>query len=158
MIFELWISWRYFITKQKERFISVISIIAVLGIAIGVMALIGTLGVMTGFGNQLREKIIGANAHIMIKGESSIHGYNALEEKLKKLEHVKAATENIQGQAFFYYGDKISSLFVRGINPEKESKVTQIHKYIKKGKFQIEKDQAIIGKELANYLGLDIGS
>lgn len=158
MMFELWISWRYFITKQKERFISVISIIAVLGIAIGVMALIGTLGVMTGFGNQLREKIIGANAHIMIRGEPSIYEYNVWEEKLKKLEHVQAATENIQGQVFFYYGDKISSLFVRGINPEKESKVTQIHKYIKKGKFQIEKDQIIIGKELANYLGFDIGS
>lgn len=158
MRFELWISWRYFITKQKERFISAISLIAVWGIAIGVMALIGTLGVMTGFGNQLREKIIGANAHIMVKADSPIYDYKALEGKLGKLKHVEAVTENIQGQVFFYYGNKTSFLFVRGINPQTEQKVTQIKEYLKKGKFLINKGEIIVGKELANYLGLDIGS
>ncbi|MBL7131523.1 MAG: ABC transporter permease [Candidatus Omnitrophica bacterium] len=158
MRFELWISWRYFITKQKERFISAISIIAVLGIAIGVTALIGTLGVMTGFGNQLREKIIGANAHIMIKGDSSIYEYKALGEKLSELEYVEAVTENIQGQASFYYGNKTSFVFVRGINPETEMKVTKIKEYVKRGKFLIEEGEIIVGKELANHLGLDIDS
>jgi lipoprotein-releasing system permease protein len=157
MKFELWISWRYFITKQKERFISAISIISILGFAIGVMALIGTLGVMTGFGNQLREKIIGANAHIMIRGETTNDEYKSLQDKLNKLPQVKGITENIQGQEFFYYGTKTSFLFVRGINPQTESKVTRIKDYIKKGKFNIQKEEIIIGKELANYLGLDIG-
>ncbi|MDD5005259.1 MAG: ABC transporter permease [Candidatus Omnitrophica bacterium] len=158
MKFELWISWRYFITKQKERFISVISIISVLGIAIGVTALIGTLGVMTGFGNQLREKIIGANAHITIMGDSYITDYKSQEEKLKKLAYVKAVTENIQGQAFFYYGNKASSLAVRGINPARELKVTKIRDYLKKGSLLIKKGEIVVGKELALYLGLDIGS
>ena len=158
MRFELWISWRYFITKQRERFISAISIIAILGIAIGVMALIGTLGVMTGFGNQLREKIIGANAHVMIRGDSSIKEYKDLENKLGRLEYVESVTENIQGQAFFYYGNKTSSLSVRGINPQTESRVTKIKEYIKKGKFLIQDEEIIVGKELATYLGLEIGS
>ncbi|MFC1645596.1 ABC transporter permease [Candidatus Omnitrophota bacterium] len=157
MRFELWISWRYFVTKQRERFISAISIIAVLGIAIGVTALIGTLGVMTGFGNQLREKIIGANAHIMVRGDSQVYDYKGLEERLSKLEYVEAVTENVQGQASFYYRDKTSFLFVRGINPKKELKVTKIKDYIKKGKFFINKGEIIIGKELANHLGLEIG-
>lgn len=158
MKFEFWISWRYFVTKQRERFVSAISIIAVLGIAIGVAALIGTLGVMTGFGNQLREKIIGANAHIVVRGESPISEFDALEEKLDKLEYVEAVTENIQGQVFFYYGDKIASLFVKGINPKKEAKVTNIKDYLKTGKFLIREGEIIVGKELASYLGLDIGS
>ncbi|MFC1709657.1 ABC transporter permease, partial [Candidatus Omnitrophota bacterium] len=157
MKFELWISWRYFITKQRERFISAISIIAVLGIAIGVTALIGTLGVMTGFGNQLREKIIGTNAHITIKGDSGIYDYQKLEEKLSKLEYVEAATENILGQASFYYGNKTSFLFVRGIDPKKELKVTRIKDYIKKGKYFISSGEIIIGQELAKHLDLDIG-
>ncbi|MDD5291746.1 MAG: ABC transporter permease [Candidatus Omnitrophica bacterium] len=158
MRFEFWISWRYFITKQRERFISAISIISILGIAIGVMALIGTLGVMTGFGNQLREKIIGANAHITIKGYDAISDYQAMEAELLKLKHVEAATENIQGQAFFYYDNKTSSLVVRGINPSKEEKVTQIKQYVNRGKFSIAEGEIIIGKELAAYLRLDIGS
>lgn len=158
MAFELWISWRYFVTKQRERFVSAISIISILGIAIGVMALIGTLGVMTGFGNQLREKIIGANAHLMIKTDSYLKDYNALEEKLIKLPHVKAVTENIQGQAFFYYENRASNLAIRGINPQKEEKVTQINSYVKKGKFLIQNDEIIVGKELAAYLGLKLGS
>jgi len=157
MNFELWISWRYFVTKQRERFISAISIIAVLGIAIGVTALIGTLGVMTGFGNQLREKIIGANAHITIKTDSEIYDYRSLEERLSKLEYVEAVTESILGQASFYSGNRTSFIFVRGINPEKEVKVTKIKDYIKKGKFYIKEGEIIIGKELANHLGLDIG-
>lgn len=157
MKFEFWISWRYFITKQRERFISAISIIAVLGIAIGVTALIGTLGVMTGFGNQLREKIIGANAHITIKSDAEIYDYRELEERLGKLEYVEAVTESIMGQASFYYGNKTSFIFVRGINPKKELKVTQIKDYIKKGTFFIQKGEIIVGKELANYLDLDIG-
>ncbi|MDD5618119.1 MAG: ABC transporter permease [Candidatus Omnitrophica bacterium] len=158
MRFELLVSWRYFITKQNERFISAISIIAVLGIAIGVTALIGTLGVMTGFGNQLREKIIGANAHIMVRSDDIISDYVDLEEKLAKLPHVKATTNNIQGQAFFYYGNKASSLFVRGIKPNKEEKVTQIRKYLKKGIFSIKEGEIIVGRELAMYLSLDLGS
>jgi lipoprotein-releasing system permease protein len=157
MRFELWLSWRYFITKQNERFISAISMISVLGIAIGVMALIGTLGVMTGFGNQLREKIIGANAHIMVKGNSAISDYKQMEERLMKVSSVKAATENIQGQAFFYYGNRTSSLLVRGINPLKEETVTQIKQYLKRGNFYIGPGEIIVGKELAAYLMLDIG-
>jgi lipoprotein-releasing system permease protein len=158
MKFELWISWRYFITKQKERFISAISIIAVSGIAIGVTALIGTLGVMTGFGNQLREKIIGANAHITVKGESTIYDYKDLCKKLSGLEHVEAVTENIQGQANFYSGNRTSFLFIKGINPSTEINVTKIKDYIQKGSFLIKEGEIIIGKELAEYLGLDIGS
>lgn len=148
---------RYFITRQRERFISVISIIAVLGIAIGVMALIGTLGVMTGFGNQLREKIIGVNPHITIRGDFPILEYKTLQARLAKLDHIISFTESIQGQAFFYYADRGSFLFVKGLDPVKETQVTQIEDYVTKGKFLIQKDEIIIGRELANRLGLDIG-
>jgi len=157
MRLEFLVSWRYFATKQKERFISFISIISILGVAIGVTALIGTLGVMSGFGNQLREKIIGANAHIRINADGPIYDYLAIEEKLKKIPSIVATTENIYGQASVYYGHKTSFVLVRGINPQKEEAVTQIKQYMKAGKFFIKEREIIIGQELALQLGVDIG-
>ena len=66
------IAWRYLVTKRKEKFISLISVISVLGIAIGVMALIIVLAVMAGFDRDLREKIIGNYAHISISSYRGI--------------------------------------------------------------------------------------
>ncbi len=68
MSVNLFISWRYLLTKRKEKFISLISVISVLGIAIGVMALIVVIGVMTGFDRDLRDKIVGNFSHITISG------------------------------------------------------------------------------------------
>ncbi|GAI04354.1 unnamed protein product, partial [marine sediment metagenome] len=64
MNWELFISWRYFTVKRKERFISLISLISVLGIALGVLALIVIISVMNGFDRELRERIVGVNPHI----------------------------------------------------------------------------------------------
>lgn len=157
MKFELWISARYFITQQKERFVSAISVIAVLGIAIGVTALIGTLGVMTGFGNQLREKMIGANPHLMIRGDLPIFEYEALEEKIRTVEGVKETTRSIQGQAFFYQDNRVSFLFVRGIEPQTQARVTQLKEYIKHGTFFIKDGEVVIGSELAVQRKLALG-
>ena len=63
MYFELFVSLRYLLARRKQAFISVISLISVFGVAIGVASLIVVLGVMTGFGNNLRDKILGLNAH-----------------------------------------------------------------------------------------------
>jgi len=156
MKFEFWISWRYFVTKQKERFISFISIISILGIAIGVTALIGTLGVMSGFGSQLREKIIGANAHIRVSSEGGLYDYQSLVDKLRKIEHVEAITENIYGQISFYHKNKTAFVYARGINPTTEEKVTKLKQYLQRGRFSINDDEIIIGKELASQLGLKL--
>ncbi|MEE8317305.1 MAG: lipoprotein-releasing system transmembrane subunit LolC, partial [Candidatus Omnitrophota bacterium] len=67
MQYELWISFRYLISRRKEGFISIISFISVMGVAVGVTALIVVLAVMSGFDNELREKIVGTNSHIVIE-------------------------------------------------------------------------------------------
>ncbi len=72
MNLAFFISRRYFLALQKERFISVISLISCLGIAIGVMALIVVIAVMTGFDNDLKDKIIGTNPHIIVQSEDGI--------------------------------------------------------------------------------------
>ena len=67
MSYEFWISFRYLVSKRKEKFISIISLISIMGVAVGVTALIVVLAVMSGFDSDLREKIVGTNSHIIIE-------------------------------------------------------------------------------------------
>ena len=82
MNFEWWLTIRYLCAK-KDKFLSVINFVAIAGIAIGVMALIIVIGVMAGFDHDLREKIVGANAHIFVERETGVHNYIQLNERLK---------------------------------------------------------------------------
>src|SRR3989338_2608158 len=85
MNYENWISYRYLIAS-KGRFLNFLNFISIAGVAIGVTALIVVTGVMTGFGNNLREKIIGTTPHIMVEKETGIHNF---EEVRKKINAVK---------------------------------------------------------------------
>ena len=82
MNFEWWLTLRY-LTAKKDKFLSVINFVAIAGIAIGVMALIIVIGVMTGFDHDLREKIVGANAHIFVERETGVKNYMQLNERLR---------------------------------------------------------------------------
>ena len=86
MNFEFFIARRYFLNLQRERFISMISLISCLGVAIGVMALIVVIAVMTGFDNDLKDKIIGANPQIIIHSEEGITDFAALAKKRLKVQ------------------------------------------------------------------------
>ncbi|HAJ57105.1 MAG TPA: lipoprotein-releasing system transmembrane subunit LolC [Candidatus Omnitrophica bacterium] len=157
MNFEFFIGARYFLTLQKERFISVISLIAATGVAIGVMALIVVLAVMTGFDNDLKDKIIGANPHIVLAGEEGIPDFNAISQKAGSLKDVKKIAPYVSGQAFLYHKDKVLSLNLKGVDPVTESDVTRIKDYIAGGKVDLPKGGIILGKELTHVLGVEVG-
>jgi lipoprotein-releasing system permease protein len=157
MNFEFFIGSRYFLTLQKERFISIISLIAGLGVAIGVMALIVVLAVMTGFDNDLKDKIIGANPHIVLAGEEGVSDFNALSQKIKSFKDVKKIAPYVSGQAFLYYKDKVLSLNLKGVDPVSETGVTRIKEYIAGGKVDLPKGGIILGQELMAVLGVHVG-
>ncbi len=92
MSYELWISFRYLVSRRKEKFISIISLISIMGVAVGVTALIVVLAVMSGFDNDLREKIVGTNSHIIIEKEGGISDYNGLVNEINSIPHVKASS------------------------------------------------------------------
>ncbi len=158
MNFEFFIGSRYFLTIQKERFISAISIIAGLGVAIGVMALIVVIAVMTGFDNDLKDKIIGANPHIIAISEDGIPDFVDLSKKIKTNEDVQDVAAYVSGQAFLYYKDRVLSLNLKGVEPDEEVKVTKIKSYVLGEKINLPKGGIILGKELVRALGVDIGS
>jgi lipoprotein-releasing system permease protein len=161
MSVNLFISRRYLLTKRKEKFISLISVISVLGIAIGVMALIVVIGVMTGFDRDLRDKIVGNFSHITVSGVRLMDysEYESLAAKLKGFPQVKASSPYIQGQVVIEEDRKFMALGLKGVEPVREQYVTKIKDYLIKGNFSdLVPGTVIIGKELALYLGLDVGS
>ncbi|MEK6728316.1 MAG: FtsX-like permease family protein [Candidatus Omnitrophota bacterium] len=158
---ELMISWRYLLTKRKEKFISLISVISILGVAIGVMALIIVIAVMTGFDRDLRDKIIGNYSHITVSSYKGITNaeFENIVKKIAPNSHVKGISPYIQGQALVKQGNRFLAVGLKGIDPNTETQVTKIKKYIVAGDVDnLGADGVIIGKELAFYLGLKLNS
>ncbi len=158
---ELFISWRYLRTRRKEKFISLISVISILGIAIGVATLIVVIGVMSGFDKDLRDKIIGNYAHITISSYRGIDdaGYENILKAVKSQPHVTGVSPYLQGQLLVKEQEKLFAVGIKGIDPQTASSVMKINKYITAGSIgALDKDCVIIGKELASYLGLGINS
>lgn len=153
-----WISYRY-LTASKGRFLSFLNMISVIGVAIGVMALIVVTGVMSGFGNNLREKIIGSTPHVMIEKETGLRDFDRITEQVNGLKGVKGSSAYIQGNAFLETAaGHAAGVFIRGIFPATEAKVTKVEEYLQEGKLaDLKGDGVLIGSELARYYGYQIG-
>ncbi len=128
-----------------------------MGVAVGVTALIVVLAVMSGFDRDLREKIVGTNSHIIIEKEGGISNYNALVGEINKIQHVKASSPFLNGQALIRQDEQVLGVILRGIDPAREKDVTNIQKYLESGTLNLKKDTVLIGKELSSRLGLKIG-
>lgn len=133
-----------------------IGIISVLGVAIGVAALIVVLAVMSGFDKDLKEKIVGNYSHISVEAYSPITEYERLSGEIAKVEHVVASSPFIQNQALLQAENYNRGIVVRGVNFELESKVTDIRKYLSAQTKDLS-GGIIIGKELGFLLGLGTG-
>jgi len=164
MGYPLFIARRYLRARQKEGFISIISLIAVLAIAVGVVALTFALAMMNGFEGTVKIRIVNTTAHISVFdafGEG-IEGYQDVESTILAQPHVLAASP------FIYYKAVISSavdndgVVVRGIIPEREKLVTQSATAIIHGEYNLDRDSSgtrriLLGTTLAERLDVDIG-
>lgn len=164
MHFELFVSLRYLLARRKQAFISVISLISVLGVAIGVASLIVVLGVMNGFSDNLRDKILGINSHLILGSvKQSIADYDRLVQKSLKTEGIAAATPFIYYEAMLSSPSGVKGVILRGIDPRTAGSVLTVEKDIVAGSLA-DLDRAadapgiIIGKELATRLGLTLGN
>lgn len=158
MRYELIISLRYLLAKRKEKFISIISLISVFGVAVGVCALIVVIGVMAGFDNDLRDKIVGTNSHLVIEKDGGIDNAQAVIKEIKAIPHVVTASPFLDGQAFIKTKDEIHGVIVKGIVPGEEVRVTRVGEYIKIGSIDnLKDDGVIIGTEMAARLSLKLG-
>ncbi len=168
MPFELFIGLRYLKAKRKSTFISIITFISTAGVMLGVMALIVVLAVMTGFENDLQEKILGTNAHIVvIRNGAPMEDYQSVIEKLMKFKGVQAATPFIYNQVMLSSGKNVSGVVLRGIDVTTDRQVTRLSSSVVEGsingldpKMGTGSDMTpglMVGKELAKHLNLFLG-
>lgn len=157
----IYIGLRYTRAKRRTQFISFITLTSVLGIALGVAALITVLSVMNGFETELRQRILGMTAHSTITGYSGkLDNWQVLKEKVKDFPHVEGTAPFINGQVMVNAGRRVSGALLRGILPEQEKTVSEVAQKMKVGalsQLQAGKYQIILGAELASYLGIMLG-
>jgi lipoprotein-releasing system permease protein len=163
--FEWFVSRRYLKSKRKKGFISLITVISVVGVAVGVMALISVLGVMTGFTEEFRAKILGVNAHIVIqKYGGAITDDAKLREQLLSKPEILGATPYLYTQVMITAGDGGTGAILRGIDPATASTVISIEEYMKQGSLADLTASSgkvpgiVIGRDLADQLALRIGN
>jgi lipoprotein-releasing system permease protein len=161
--YQLFIALRYLKSRKKHKGISVNALISIGGVAVGVMALLVVLSVMSGFHEDLQRKILGVSAHVVVLDyRGKISGYNEVIKKLEGEEDVLSAAPFVLGQAMASYGKKAHGVFLRGIKPEKEAKTTEILNFIKEGNPENLSPKngipgIILGRELASSLGVFTG-
>ncbi len=168
MPFEFFISLRYLRAKRKSTFISIITLISTAGVSLGVMALIVVLAVMTGFEEDLKEKILGTNAHVVvIRNGLPMEEYRQVMEKLTAMPGVIAATPFIYNQVMLSSGRNVSGVVLRGIDVPTDSRVTRLSASLVEGSTAgLEPRMSegadalpglLVGKELARNLNLRLG-
>ncbi len=156
-----YIGLRYTRAKRRTQFISFITLTSVLGIALGVTALITVLSVMNGFESELRERILGMTSHATVTGQSGqLDNWQELDQRLVDYPHIQGTAPFINGQVMINADRRVSGTMLSGILPENEAKVSEVAAKMKEGKLTdlVPGEYGIIlGLELANYLGVVVG-
>lgn len=169
--YEIFVGLRYLRAKRRTRTISLNTFISITGITLGVAALIGTLGIMTGFKEDMQAKILGTTSHVVVqaRGKQTMAGYSELIQQVEEVPGVVAATPYIFKQVLLTSKTGVRGVVLRGIDPDKEPEVTEMTKNVKSGTVQDlavpdasaqtgPKPGIIVGKELARRLGVVVGS
>ncbi len=156
MKFELFIAKRYLVKGRKNSFISIISLVSIIGIAIGVAALIIALALITGFQGDIRDKILNSTAHVMVStiiGEG-IDGYKPLIEEIeKRFDEVTSVSPVVYGTVLIKGPAKnASGAILRGVDLEASGNEVWARK-IQRGKLPLKKNQLLVGSEIASRLG-----
>ena len=159
MFFEFLLSSRYLKAKRKQTFISIITMISVIGVMMGVMALIVVLSVMNGFREDLMSKILGVNSHLLVLSyEGAFKDYDKVISQVDQVEGVVASTPFLYSQVMVNNSGSVSGVILRGIDTETAPRVIGIGPMIKEGSLQsLDRlheglPAIIIGKELSKNL------
>ena len=179
--YEIFVGLRYLRAKRRNRTISLNTFVSIAGITLGVAALIGTVGIMTGFKEDIQAKILGTTAHIVVQDrmKDGMTDYDKVAIQVQEVPDVVAATPFILKQVMLTTPSGVQGVVIRGIDPQREGKVTELAKNLSTGELsdlqkpvkikqppaddptgtpvETEKPGIILGKELALRLGAFMG-
>ncbi len=158
---ELFIGLRYTRAKRRNNFISLISLLSIICVALGVWALITVMSVMNGFEKELRERLLGIASHITISKYDPFEDWPMIEQQTKEIEDVVGAAPFIEGQGMLARGNQVNGSIIRGVLPDKEISVTEVLEKLIEGQADslVEGEfNIIVGSALAAKLGIGLGS
>ncbi|MFT4726378.1 MAG: lipoprotein-releasing system permease protein [Granulosicoccus sp.] len=161
--YELFVGLRYTRAKRRNHFISFISLVSILGIMLGVTALITVTSVMNGFEKEMRERIVGASSHATVTGLGEpLEDWQSVVKIANLHPEVSGAAPYVEGQVMLVHAGRSTGALIRGVLPAEESKVSELNETLeqtesleialRKGEFGI-----VLGADLANYLGAIAG-
>jgi len=160
--FERMVAGRFLRARRTERFVSVIALFSLIGIALGVATLIIVLSVMNGFRQELLDRVLGINGHLIVHAERAgegIDGFDAIADTIRTLPRVTLVTPTIEAQAMATSSAAASGAIVRGVRPDELTRRSIIIDNLQAGDFRAfaGNDAVIVGSRLARRLGLDVG-
>ncbi len=159
--FELFVGMRYTRAKRRNHFISFISLTSMVGIGLGVAALIVVLSVMNGFQEELRSRILGVASHLQITGANNVLAdWQTVSSKVQTAKHVTGTAPYIMAQGMLSNGQAVQGAIVRGVLPSEEDKVSDLATHMRAGQLaDLKADEfgIVLGAELAQSLGVVLG-
>jgi lipoprotein-releasing system permease protein len=158
--YELFIGLRYTRAKRRNHFISFISLISMLGIGLGVMALIVVLSVMNGFQKEIRARILGVTPHLQVIGGGQLGEWNKVLDTVAAHPEVRAAAPYVSGQGMLSLNESVEGVMVRGILPDAEQKLTALGDKMKRGALSdlhAGEFNIVLGVDLARSMGAHVG-
>ena len=154
--FSLFLALKYL--KPKRTFLSVVTVLSVMGVLIGVAVLIIVLSVMTGFDEMWRDKILDFNAHITVATPGDGSEEEGLCEEIEAVPGVTGAAPFLQSLIFIQKPNgQIETPMIRGIDPDREGRVSRIPQSIIEGEFSVANGDVVIGSDLAARLDVTVG-
>jgi lipoprotein-releasing system permease protein len=153
--FSLFLALRYL--RPKRTFLSLITVISILGVTIGITVLILVISVMTGFEQELRRKVLGFDAHLVAGGESVLFDWPAQAGQIRAVEGVTGVAPFVQGPVLAEFMGRRIAPKIRAIDPETEREVTALQDFMVAGELQLDGNETVIGSALAAILGVGVG-
>ncbi len=162
MGYSFFVARRYFGAGRRSGFTTAITVISVTGVAVGVLALIVVLAVMNGFESEVIKRIIGTNAHVIVRNDGGIPEVGATMDEIAGLPHVEAVAPFVFSKAMIMSRDGTDAIFVKGIDPGLEGGVTDFNDYVRPASFSFDRGEGdlgliVIGKEIAYGMNLAVG-
>ena len=153
--FSFFLALRYL--KPKRTFLSIITLISILGVTLGVTVLILVISVMTGFDRELRQKVIDFDAHILVTSEDVLRDWRSLKTKIDSVPGVVATAPYVQGPVIVEFQNRRLAPLIRGVDPKQEENVVPLRKFVKQGKLDLDGESVVLGIDIARKLQINIG-
>lgn len=153
--FSLFLALRYL--RPKRTFLSLITVISILGVTLGIMVLILVISVMTGFEQELRRKVLGFDAHLVAGGENILMDWPAQAAQIRGVEGVTGVAPFVQGPVLAEFMGRRLAPKIRAIDPESEREVTALQDFMTAGELKLDGNETVIGSALAGILGVGVG-